>query len=109
MGTLHYGNSTEPFDIPDRILAHLKVVATTKLRRQESFTVSWVNHETARPGRTTLWLQPSIPLRFDFDSAEPLGLDPDVLQHLADAAASTGGMTLEWDSDIVERAQAVAA
>lgn len=31
MGYLYYGNSTEPIEIPDRVLAHLKVVAATKL------------------------------------------------------------------------------
>lgn len=97
LGTLHYGNSTDSFTIPDRVLAHIKVVATTKLRRQESFTVTWTNPGGAGAARTTLWMQPAIPLRFDFDSAEPETLDADYLRQLADAASTTQGMTLEWD------------
>ena len=70
MGHLFYGNTTEPFDIPDRLLAHVKVVAATKLRRSESFTLSWQHRPDDAAGRTTLWMQPSIPLRFVFDEAE---------------------------------------
>ncbi|MDF2920862.1 MAG: hypothetical protein K0S70_5080 [Microbacterium sp.] len=63
MGNLFYATSTESIEIPDRLLSHIKVVVTTKLRRSESFTLSWT-HVDGTPGRSTLWLQPSIPLRF---------------------------------------------
>lgn len=109
MGTLHYGNSDEHFTIPDRVLAHLKVVATTKLRRQESFTVSWANPAGTAPARTTLWMQPAIPLRFDFDSAEPETLDGEYLRQLADAAATTQGMTVEWEAEETARRPALHA
>lgn len=109
MGTLHYGNSTDSFTIPDRILAHIKIVATTKLRRHESFTVSWTNPEGSSSARTTLWMQPAIPLRFDFDSAEPEAVDSDYLRELADAAATTQGMTVEWDAEDAPRRAALRA
>lgn len=41
MGTLHYGGSEAPIHIEERALAHLKVIVATKLRRNESFTLSW--------------------------------------------------------------------
>lgn len=41
VGTIFYGGSATPIHIEDRALAHLKVVVATKLRRNESFTVSW--------------------------------------------------------------------
>ena len=50
MGYLFYGNTAEPIEIPDRLLAHLKVVVATKLRRSESFTLSW-RHTEDIPGR----------------------------------------------------------
>jgi hypothetical protein len=96
MGLLYYGAERTPSEIPDRILAHMKVVTATKLRRNESFTVSWRHDDNGRPGRTTLWMQPSIPLRFVFDSPEPEMLDPAYLQELATAAASSQGLMLDW-------------
>ena len=56
MGSLYYGNVDEPIVMPDRVLAHLAAVATTKLRRSESFVVSWKGTESDGQGRTTLWL-----------------------------------------------------
>jgi len=96
MGHLVYGNLTEAIEIPDRILAHLRVVATTKLRRGECFMLSW-HHPDGHPGGvSTIWMQPAIPLRFVFD-AEPDGVDGQVLQNLANAASSSKGLLLDLD------------
>lgn len=99
MGHLFYGTSTEPIRIPDRLLAHLKVVMTTKLRRSESFTLSWT-HVDGIPGRSTLWLQPSIPFRFVFDSAEPESLDATTLKNMADMANSSAGLIVDLQAEI---------
>jgi len=71
MGTLHYGGSEAPIHIEERALAHLKVIVATKLRRNESFTLSWRHPEGDPEGRSTIWLHPSIPLQFTFDELEP--------------------------------------
>lgn len=94
MGHLYYGTSTESIRIPDRLLSHIKVVTTTKLRRSESFTLSWT-HVDGTPGRSTLWLQPAIPLRFVFDSAEPESLNAATLKNMADMANSSAGLTVD--------------
>lgn len=96
MGHLFYGNTDQPIVIPDRVLAHIKVVVATKLRRNESFTLSWRHNDAADPGRSTLWLAPSIPLRFIFDGAEPEVLDPEILKTLSHAASSSAGMTVDF-------------
>ncbi len=94
MGTIYYGGSATPIHIEDRALAHLKVVISTKLRRDESFTVSW-RHPADQPrGRTTIWLHPSIPLRFVFDDPEPVDLSRTWIEDLANSANSSGGITL---------------
>lgn len=96
MGYLFYGNTERPIDIPDRVLAHVKVVATTKLRRNESFTVSWRHPDGAPRGRSTIWIHPSIPLRFVFETAETeKNLDRAYLRDLALAAGSSGGMMID--------------
>jgi hypothetical protein len=94
VGTLYYGGSATPIHIDDRALAHLKVVIATKLRRDESFTVSWVHPEDQERGRSAIWLHPSIPLRFVFDDPEPTPLSREWIETLANSANSSGGITL---------------
>jgi len=97
VGTIYYGGSATPIQIDDRALAHLKVVIATKLRRDESFTVSWVHPEDQARGRSTLWIHPSIPLRFVFDNPEPEELSREWIDELASSANSSGGITLVAD------------
>ncbi|GAB3632379.1 hypothetical protein GCM10027421_17320 [Microbacterium shaanxiense] len=91
---IYYGGAAEPISVEDRALAHLKVVIATKLRRNESFTLSWKHPEGDRPGRSTIWLHPSIPLRFVFDEPEPPTLSAEWITAMANSANSSGGITL---------------
>lgn len=100
MAHLFYGNTTEPIEMPDRLLAHVKVVIATKLRRNESFTLSWRHPADEAPGRSTIWIQPAIPLRFVFDTVEPDSLDNAFLKELANSANSSGGLTISLDADV---------
>lgn len=91
---IYYGGAAEPISVEDRALAHLKVVIATKLRRNESFTLSWRHPEGDRPGRSTIWLHPSIPLRFVFDEPEQPTLSAEWITAMANSANSSGGITL---------------
>lgn len=97
MGVLFYGGPDAAIEIDDVMLAHLKVVVTTKLRRGESFTVSWRHPEQQPGGRSTIWLHPAIPLRFVFDTPEAESLNPEWLERLSHSADSTGGIRLISD------------
>ena len=73
MGKLFYGTNSAPIEIPDRLLAHVKVVMATKLRRGEAFTLGW----TGPQGRESIWVQQSIPLhasclRHEVEVANPI-------------------------------------
>ncbi|WP_194762812.1 hypothetical protein [Microbacterium sp. UFMG61] len=94
MGMLFYGATEDPIRIEDRALAHLKVAIATKLRRQESFTLSWRHPEGDPRGRSTIWLHPSIPLRFVFDETETPQLNARWIQELMTNASSSGGICL---------------
>lgn len=94
MGTLYYGDSGTPIGIEDRALAHLKIAITMKPRRGESFTLSWMHPADQLRGRSTLWLHPSIPLRFVFDAPERPELSRDWVEELMRSANSTGGIML---------------
>ncbi|MCD2168900.1 hypothetical protein LPW41_04225 [Microbacterium sp. JC 701] len=99
MAKLYYGTTTEPISIDDRMLAHVKVVVATKLRRGESFTLSWIHGADEPAGRSTIWLQPSIPLRFVFDSEQPEALDQNLLKRMANDANSSRGLSLDISMD----------
>lgn len=93
MGQILYGGS-QSVTIEDRALAHLQVVISTKLRRSESFTLSWFHAEDEPDGRSTIWISPSIPLRFVFDHPEAVPLNRAWLEELAQSASSSSGITL---------------
>ena len=94
MGTIFYGGSATPIHIEDRALAHLKVVIGPSCGGARASTVSWRHPEDQPRGRGTLWLHPSIPLRFVFDDPEPAGLDRQWIEDLAQSANSSGGIML---------------
>lgn len=72
MGAIVYGGGDRRVELDDRTLAHVKSVVVTKLRRQESFTLSCIEGLGDDSRRTSLWIHPSIPLEFEFaDSARP--------------------------------------
>ena len=94
MGTLYYGDSGTPIGIEDRALAHVKFAITTKLRRGESFTLSWMHPDDQPRGRSTIWVHPTIPLRFVFDEPEAPELSREWIEDLLRSANSTGGILL---------------
>lgn len=97
MGTIYYGASGSPIHLDDRVLAHVKVVMATKLRRGESFTLSWRHTGDEPGGRSTVWIHPSIPLRFVFEAADPPELNRELIEALAASANSSGGIHLLTD------------
>jgi hypothetical protein len=105
VGTLYSGHRPVPIGIEDRALAHLKLAITTKLRRGESFTLSWTHPEGQARGRSSIWLNPAMPLRFVFDEPEARELDRDWIEELMRSANSSGGITLgveHMDSSVHE-------
>jgi hypothetical protein len=109
MGQLFYGNATESIEIPDRLLAHLKVLTATKLRRSESFTLTWRHGADIAAGRQTIWLQPAIPLRFVFGGTEMEKLDSALLTEMARAATSSTGLVVDFAEFDVAPATPIAA
>jgi len=91
MGYMVYDSSTM-ITFEDRVLAHLEVVIVSKLRRKESFALSWRETPDNGDGRSTVWIDPSIPLRFRFSGSRPPALDRDWIERLAAAAASSSGL-----------------
>ncbi|MFF9563912.1 ATP-dependent DNA ligase [Leifsonia sp. NPDC014704] len=90
MGFLIYDSIAIEFD--DKVLAHLQVVIASKLRRRESFLMSWRDSTDTGHGRSAIWLEPSIPLFFRFDNARGPALDREWVERLVQNASTAGGL-----------------
>ena len=90
MGFLSYGTAVIEYD--DRTLAHLQIVIATKLRPRESFMMSWRNAADVGDGRGAVWVEPSIPLYFNFDGSRPPTIDREWVERLAVMASSSAGL-----------------
>lgn len=91
MGKLTY-DSTLTADFDDRTLAHLQVVMGAKLRRGESFHFTWKDDPAVGDGRSTLWIDASVPLAFKYQSASPPRLNRAWIEALMLAADSVSGL-----------------
>lgn len=96
MGTLFYAD--QAIEMDDRTLAHLKIAVVTKLRRGESFTLSWRHLPDEPAGRTTVWMHEAIPLRFEFLEPEAPALSRAWVEDILRSANSTGGIELTAES-----------
>jgi hypothetical protein len=95
MGTLKYDGVTTEFD--DRTLAHIEIVIVRKLRKQESFFMSW--HEPgAGGGRNGIWVHPTAMLTFHFAFTGAPDIDKAWLERLTVSANSPSGLFIT-DSD----------
>jgi len=91
MGKLTY-DSTIVVDFDDRLLAHLQMVITTKLRRGESFAFSWRDEAAVGDGRTTIWLHPALPLVFKYFGGKQPAINRAWVEALLQTANSSAGL-----------------
>jgi hypothetical protein len=94
MGTLFYGAARLPIRLDDRVMAHLKAVATTKMRRGEGFLISWTDSADVGHGRSSVWVHPQTDLHYKFDGNTPPQLDPAVLEELNVESIQARGIEL---------------
>jgi len=94
LGKFIYGTPSISIDIDDRVLAHLKVVIVAKLRRGESFTFSWHKPADSGSGHSSVWLNPSVPLEFDFAGSKAPSLNKIWLEELVQLANSPAGLRI---------------
>lgn len=93
MGKLNYGEGMT-IDFDDRTLAHLQLVIATKLRRSETFALSWRDEPGSGDGRTTIWLHPSIPLVFKYFGGRSPVINRAWVEALMVSANSASGLRI---------------
>ncbi|AZS41853.1 hypothetical protein ABTZ44_09310 [Microbacterium oxydans] len=95
MGTLEYNSSRPPIKVDDATLAHLKIVIGTKLRRHESFMMTWLPEEKNPAGRLTIWMHPAIPLILAFDGATMPEIDTKRIERMMEHLNARGELVLD--------------
>lgn len=98
MGHLVYGFGSE-YEFDDRLLAHLKVAITAKLRRQECFMLSWVIEARRGSGRVSLWLAPGVPLQFRFAGSRRPSLNKAWIDVMVQFSNSGRGLVVVSEAD----------
>jgi len=102
MGTLTYPvRGVQPLSMDDRTLAHLQTVIGSKLRLKQGFFFSWADHVEAGGGRSSVWIDPSIPLKFTFVTSERHLLNRVWLESLMASANSAQGLYLTSEPEAV--------
>ena len=92
MGHLKYDN--ERFEFDDRLLAHLQIVISSKLRRSESFFLSWIAATEVGSGRHAIWIDTGVPIHITYFGSRPPAINRQWVEDLATAANSTAGLVL---------------
>jgi hypothetical protein len=92
MGSLTYDRVVVDFD--DRTLTHVQIVIIQKLRRGESFLLSWKDSTQVGGGRSSVWLNPAIALYFKFAGGHVPTINPEWLEELRGSAASAQGLVV---------------
>lgn len=103
MGKFTYATGTR-VDFEDRVLAHLQVVISNKLRRGESFVFTWRDDSSIGDGRTSVWLSPGLAMSFKYYGSRPPALNRAWVEALAITANGPAGLYL-----VPEPAEASAA
>jgi hypothetical protein len=91
MAVLIYGN--EEFEFDERLLAHVKIVTTQKLRRGESFLLSWT-HRDGR-GRSSIWVHAASDLHFRFSEEKPPALNQRWLSVMMESSYASRGLDVD--------------
>jgi hypothetical protein len=93
MGKLLYSSGAFEIDFDDRALAHLHIVISAKLRRGEKFFFSWKDDISVGSGRSSIWLEPSIPLYFKFAGSKPPSINRAWIEAMVLSGNSNAGLT----------------
>ena len=90
MGFLHYDG--EEFDFDDRVLLHLQIVISTKLRRHENFFITWALPMERGSGRRAIWVDNGVPIHFFYEGSRPATVNREWIELLLTSAGRASGL-----------------
>ncbi len=97
MGSLHYDG--REFELDDRVLAHLQVVISAKLRRHESFFITWSQPLERGSGRHSIWVDNGVPLHIFFNGSRVPTLNRNWIDELMTSASRATGLVISEEPD----------
>jgi hypothetical protein len=100
MGKLYYGAARFEVEFEDRVLAHLQLVMTGKLRRSEPFMLSWSTPVERGSGRSMIWIHPTTDLHFQFAGSGRPAVNRDWLERLAVLANTATGLYVTPEGEL---------
>ncbi|WP_336658929.1 DUF7882 family protein [Leucobacter sp. USHLN153] len=103
MGILLHGSNEYAFE--DRLLAHLKMAIAQKLRKQESFFLSWAKRAEDGGGRVSIWLSPGTDIAFHFHGSKPPELNVVWVKALAATSHTHRGLVVISEEEAAKFAQ----
>ncbi|MDP9026252.1 MAG: hypothetical protein M3N46_01695 [Actinomycetota bacterium] len=92
MGSLHYDG--REFELEDRVLAHLQIIISTKLRRKECFFVTWVQPQERGSGRHTIWIDNGVALHIFFGGSRVPSINRVWIDDMMASAGRTTGLLI---------------
>ncbi|HUH53385.1 MAG TPA: hypothetical protein VLZ31_05005 [Microbacteriaceae bacterium] len=101
MGYFVY-SSVEEYEVEDRALSHLKLAVAYKLRRQESFLVSWSKPVEKGSGRVSVWVSPYVAIAFRFAGSRPPEINPIWVEALKQLSQTSRGLILISEKEAEE-------
>jgi hypothetical protein len=97
VGVLHYDGSRFVFD--DRVLAHLQIVMTVKLRRSESFFLNWTEGPERGSGRHAIWIDAAVPIHIEYSGNRLPAINREWVETLTLSANSSHGLFLTKEGE----------
>jgi len=97
VGALYYGGET--FDFDDRVLSHLQIVISTKLRRRENFFLTWTQPMDRGSGRHSIWIDNGLPVHFYFNGSRQSSVNREWIEELLLSAGRPTGLQLGPEPD----------
>ncbi len=93
VGRLSYDGAVK-VDFDDRVLAHLQVVISQKLRRGEPFGFTWKDDVSMGGGRTTVWIHAGSSLVYKYHGSRQPSVNRAWIEALAFTANAPSGLYL---------------
>jgi hypothetical protein len=97
VGSLHYDG--REFELDDRVLAHLQIVISTKLRRRESFFVTWIQPQERGSGRHTIWVDNGVPMHIFFAGSRVPAINTNWIDEMMTSARRASGLQVREEPD----------
>ena len=92
MGSISYDGLI--VNVDDRTLTHLQIVIVKKLRRGDTFLMSWKDAPEAGSGRSSIWLHPHVLIHFKFDGSRVPTINERWLAELTASGESSRGLVV---------------